>query len=62
MKLVLVFKYACVVHTYVGERHLPGLGEGSRQKMGEEQEEGRDGSESGGDEEAGRCAMPAFCF
>lgn len=47
---------------FAGERHLPGLGKGSRQKMGEEQEEGRNGPESGGDEEAGRCAMPTFCF
>lgn len=30
--------------------------------MGEEQEEGGDGPESGGHEEAGCCAMPALCF
>lgn len=50
-------------HTHAaGERHLPGMGEGRRQEMGEEPEEGRDRPESGGDEEAGRGAVSPFCF
>ena len=45
-----------------GERHLPGLGEGRREEVGQEQEEGRDGPESGGDQEASRRAVSAFCL
>lgn len=45
-----------------GKWHLPGMGEGSWEKMGQEQEKRRNWPESGRNEEASCCAMPSLCI